>query len=58
MVLIVEDTFNKPNRAHTVKANHPFLPKYLGLSYFEIKILKFSEIRYAVIGEEHKICFY
>ena len=54
-VLIVEDTLEKPYRAHTVKANHPFLPGYLGLNYFEVKILEFYENRYAVIGEGCRI---
>ena len=54
-VLIVEGMSNKLHSAHTVKANHPFPPGYLGLNYFEVIILKCSETRYAVIGEGRRI---
>ena len=50
-ILIVEDTMSKAHRVHSVIANHPFLPGYLGLNYFEAKILKCSDIRYAVTDE-------
>ena len=55
LVLIVEDTMEKPHRAHTVKTNHPFLPGYLGLNYFEIKILELYEVRYEVTGEGYRM---
>ena len=55
VVLIVEGMSNKPHCAHTVKANHPFPPGYLGLNYFEVTILKYSKTRYAIIGERRRI---
>lgn len=55
MVLIVEGILNNPQCARTVKANHPFLPGYLGPNYFEVTITEFYDERYLYIVERCRL---